>query len=205
MRKRVDSCIIKPDFLVSRKPGHLEFYQPIIVLFPVFRHSVTKCLYPTGYKVTVNIMVTIGMTASSLVLFLMLELLFHRMGLSEPCLHVSVLSSLCKLSSLRNIQIFNLLVKSDENAVKTNSDSWQHTYKRWETLVSNFRRESTEQNYSLTKFRQETPGENSHARNFCSKPIICHRPMEWGACGVSTGCQRCFVYGAVVNRKVIPF
>ena len=90
VRKRVDSYTIKPDLLVSRKPGHLEFYQPIIVLFPVFRHSVAKCLYPTGYKVTVNIMVTIGMTASSLVLFLMLELLFHRMGLSEPCLHVSV-------------------------------------------------------------------------------------------------------------------
>ena len=114
-------------------------HQPIIVLFPVFRHSAAKRLYPAGYKVTTNVMVTIGMTGASLILFLMLELLFHCTGFSEPCLHVSALSSLCKLSSLCDIQIFNLLSGSDEkNAMKTNSDFWQHSYKRWETLVMNY-------------------------------------------------------------------
>ena len=102
-------------FINSTFPPH----QPIIVLFSVFRHSAVKYLYPTGYKVTVNVMVKIGMTGPSLVLFLMLELLFHRMGFSEPCLHVSFLSSLCKLSSLCNIQTFNLLEKSDEKFTQT--------------------------------------------------------------------------------------
>ena len=29
--------------------------------------------------------------------------------------------------------------------------------------MNKFRREATERNYSLSKFRQEAPGENSHA------------------------------------------
>ena len=33
--------------------------------------------------------------------------------------------------------------------------------------MSNFRGEATEQNYSMSKLRQEAPGKNSHAGNFC--------------------------------------
>ena len=51
---------------------------------------------------------------------------------------------------------------------------WPINSAQWPTgavqSTSNFRREATERNYSMSKFRQEGTGENPHAGN-CSKVL----------------------------------